>query len=84
MCIGILLFHETFINENLYPYVYKAVIFVNFHRTEEVDPDKQTPIPHLLYKIASTKLIPLGALRNSSGKIVPGIDISMVFKTISM
>lgn len=53
MCIGSCntVFHEIFISENLYPYVYKAVIFVNFHRTEEVDPDKPP------FLISSTKLL---------------------------
>lgn len=61
-----------FISENSHPYVYIAVIFVNLHRTEEVDAGKLTPIPYLPYKIAFTELIPMGVLSNSSEKLIPG------------
>lgn len=79
-----LLFHKNFITENLFPYVIIAIIFVNLHRTEDIHSHKLTPIPSLLYKIAPTKLIPLGTLRTSPGKLVSGIDKSMLFRTISM
>lgn len=45
----ILLFYEAFISKSSYPHVYVAVIFVNLQSTEEADPSKLSPIPHLLY-----------------------------------